>query len=301
MARIIDKARKIFTYEPGQNIQDISNAVQTAMRLKIVADRYTRGFVKADVNGPIDSYEREPHRQGYLNTKQHRRRLGRDTSAGVEVESNGYTNNISAKGNTSYYDNNKATGKKDVVTIVDIDHGSGKPEATKRIESLDLQFRPPSINISSESAIATIPTIGRNNPFYNYGGSEDTLSFEISFYAAEENRQDVLYKCRWLESLTKADGYNTSPHRIKLVWGTEGRLFFNQTWILVSAPYTLSHFIDKGYNKNKETGDLEVQAYGLLPTVARQQLTFKKITTKNNTYEDILDTKNIVYNPLTTG
>ena len=296
MARIIEKARKLFTYEPNQTVQDLSNMAQTAMRLKIIADRYTRGFVKSDPDGPPSSYEREPFRQGYLNTKAHRRRLGRDTSAGIEVYPEGYTNNLSANGNTSVYSEKQDVNKKDVITIVDIDHGSGNPNTTKRIESLDLQFRPPSINLSTESSIAAVPTLGRNNPFYNYGGSEDTLSFEISFYAAEQNRQDVLYKCRWLESLTKADGYKTSPHRIKLVWGKEGRLFFNQTWILVSAPYTLSHFIDKGYNRDTN-GDLTIQAYGLLPTVAKQQLTFKKLVTKNNTYEDILDTTNIIYNP----
>lgn len=293
MARIIKKVREVFTYEPNQTVQDISNMAQTAMRLKIIADRYTRGFVKADVDGPPNGYEREPHRQGYLNTKSHRRRLGRDTSNGVEVDSTGYNYENPVNGDTSA--NAAQAQNKDIITIVDIDYNRDDPESVKRIESLDLQFRPPSINLNPESAIAAVPTMGRNNPFYNYGGSEDTLSFEVSFYAKEENRQDVLYKCRWLESLTKADGYKTSPHRIKIVWGKDGLLFFNQTWILVSAPYVLSNFVDRGYVKNNN--EYQVKPFGLLPTVARQQLTFKKITTKNNTYGDILDTKRIIYNP----
>jgi len=64
-----------------------------------------------------------------------------------------------------------------------------------------------------------IASFGSNNPIYQYTGSEDTLSFVIDWFSSENHREDVIFNCRWIEALTKSDGYNEPPHRVKIIWG----------------------------------------------------------------------------------
>lgn len=134
-----------------------------------------------------------------------------------------------------------------------------------RIQNVPLEF-----DYSPESTFAAINTIGRNNPFYHYTGSEDTLTFDISWYANEASRTDVIRSCRWLESYTKNDGYTDEPHRIKLAFG---ELFTNDLWLITAAPYKLSLFSKPN---------------SMMPTLAYQTLTLKRVVETNRTKEEIL-------------
>src|SRR3972149_8084190 len=79
-------------------------------------------------------------------------------------------------------------------------------------EKMEFQFVPKSLNYEAESNFVSIASIGRNNPFYHYTGSEDSLEFELDYFSAMDNRHDVIKRCRWVEALTKADGEIGSPH-----------------------------------------------------------------------------------------
>lgn len=131
-------------------------------------------------------------------------------------------------------------------------------------EKLRIQTVPLELSVVPESTWATIPSLGRNNPFYNYTGGEDTLEMTLDWYATLESRQDVIDKCRWVESLSKADGYLDEPPRILLIFG---ELFKYTTWIIDKAPYKLSLF-DK--------------SQGMLPRQAYQELSLKKVTDRNS-------------------
>lgn len=137
-------------------------------------------------------------------------------------------------------------------------------------EKLHFQGLPNQIEINPEASWATIKPFGRNNPHYHFTGSEDTITFEVSWYAEEENRQDVIEKCKWLESLTKADGYTAGPHPVALIWGT---MFRSYKFIVFSAPYTMSLF-------SKE--------HGMLPQLATQTITLKRVTEKNLTLSEVI-------------
>lgn len=142
-------------------------------------------------------------------------------------------------------------------------------------ESLEIQFVPQEIQYNPESTWVAIASSGRNNPLYHYTGSEDTLAFEIDWHAQIEDRDDVIAKCRWLESLTKNNGWDEPPHHVELIWGS---LFGVPTseWVVTAAPYKLSNF-------HRPSNMLPIQAY--------QQVTLKRITTTNRDYSEIRATK----------
>lgn len=133
------------------------------------------------------------------------------------------------------------------------------------IERLKIQSIPLKLNVDAQANWAVIPTIGRNNPFYQYTGGEDTVNFTIDWYSTDPLRQDVIYKCRWVESLSRSDGYKNPPPLVLLIWGD---LYKFTTWIVQSAPYELSLF-------DKE--------YGVLPRQAYQRVTLKKVVGFNTT------------------
>lgn len=150
------------------------------------------------------------------------------------------------------------------------------------VVSLVLQNRPTSIKVEQNTTWSTVKSLGMNNPFQIYTGSEDTISFEISWYSTNvRDRSDVINKCKLLESWTKADGYNSSPPFLKLVWG-DSDLFINDLFILSAAPYQLTNFQQAAKHKG------EILNLKLLPNLATQQITLKKVALKNQESTDII-------------
>lgn len=166
--------------------------------------------------------------------------------------------------------------------------------------SLTLQNRPNELKIEPKGTWAAVSSMGRNNPFMMYTGGEDMISFEISWYANDKNhREEVITKCKLLESWTKADGYLAAPPVLQIMWGNSG-LFDNDYFILESAPYTLSHFQDRAWAQldsptldNPSTIRSTVRNLNLYPNCATQTLTFKKVSRTNLTHQDILPTTRI--------
>lgn len=170
--------------------------------------------------------------------------------------------------------------------------------------SIVIQNRPDSLTVEPTSTWATVRSMGRNNPFYYYTGGEDTISFDISWYANDpEHRDEVINKCRLLESWTRADGYSTAPPNLRIQWGASG-LFEDDLFILYSASYKLTHFQnavrfptrlahDK-YGTRVEATPAPVNL-GLYPNYATQTLVFKRVSTKNRTWEDIIPSSKLEY------
>lgn len=163
--------------------------------------------------------------------------------------------------------------------------------------SIVIQNRPNELRVQPDATWAAVNSMGRNNPFYFYTSGEDTLSFEISWYVSDPNHRDeVLNKCRLLESWTRANGYSNSPPTLKIQWGNSG-MFEDDLFILHSAPYVLTHFQNSARSgvythtadgireSNQGMGIVDLK---LLPNYATQTLTFKRVSTRNRTWEDII-------------
>jgi hypothetical protein len=143
--------------------------------------------------------------------------------------------------------------------IIDLDTG----------EKLGLQGIPLKIPYNPESTFASIKPYGRNNPKLHYVGSEDTLTLELSWWATDEDKMDVILKCKWLESMTKSDGFKGRPHYAHLMFGG---MYREAKWVIISAPYEIGLF-----DELKQ----------MRPDHATQQVTMKRVTDTNRTLEEI--------------
>jgi len=147
-----------------------------------------------------------------------------------------------------------------------------------------LDFIPTELDYKVTSSFPAIKLLGRNNPKYHYGGSEDSLSFEIDWY--HFSRDTVINKCRAIEALTKADGYGKRPPIVYIKWGTGNSLFDKHFFIVVSAPYKLSHF-SKNHIAPNEYYRLR-NLGGFYPTYGKQVVTLKRITSHSLTWKEIM-------------
>jgi hypothetical protein len=138
------------------------------------------------------------------------------------------------------------------------------------LEKLFLQTIPVEIEVNAETNWVALAAPGRNNPNYQFSGSEDSLEFDITWYANTEGKDDVLKKCKWLQSLAKNDGYDNPPHPIKFVFGD---LFKSAKWIVFHAPYKLGMF-----DRSK----------GMLPGLATQHVVLKRVTETNMSRTEFL-------------
>lgn len=167
--------------------------------------------------------------------------------------------------------------------------------------TLVLQNRPNDIDINPQSDWSRVKSMGRNNPFMMYTGGEDTISFEISWYAIDQvNRDDVINKCKLLESWSRANGYLASPPTLEILWGSSG-LFDNQLFILESAPYKLSNFQNSErvpkYQIEGNPDTISQRDLKLLPNTATQTLTFVRVSANNRTHEDIIPMEKLKTTP----
>jgi len=169
----------------------------------------------------------------------------------------------------------------DKIRIIDLDFSKGEG---KTYDYIELPTVPSQLSYGMDSKFNALSTVGRNNPYYHYTGSQDTLKFKIDWFSETFHREDVIWACRWLETLTKANG-DSNPHRVHIQWGKDDKLFSDDTWLLTNASYDLSLF-NRNY-RNPENKD-EVISTSLLPTQAYQEVEFKRITQDSRTYKEIM-------------
>lgn len=175
--------------------------------------------------------------------------------------------------------------KGDKIMIVDL--GTESISNSKSYDYIELPFIPYKVSKQPESKFMGVATIGRNLPFYHFTGAEDNLEFEIDWFSDTYDREDVIFNCRWLEALTMPDGYGL-PHRVAIVWGKDDKLFRGETWLLTSAAYELEQFV-RGYREpNPDPTIKKYISTSLLPQQARQTVHFRKVSSMNRTYADVM-------------
>lgn len=282
MARLIPNnklTKALIQAKPNQTTQDIIFIAGKLMRLKILLDRENRGFSKADVNGPKDAFETSGlsiYETGKLEREKLHREAKGDRGQLETVPAEAYTSQVYKKKNSNIV--------KDYIAIIDLDF-SDDDKAIRGYDRIVLPFVPRELSYEPSSKFVGIATMGRNTPFYQFTGSEDTLKFEIDWYALEEKDQDrknVINSCRWVEALSKSNGYKDLPHRVKLLWGQDDLLWQDDIWIVVDAPYTLSEF------KNGYTKDDLYTSIGKMPQQATQSITLKRVMGSNRNTREII-------------
>ena len=165
----------------------------------------------------------------------------------------------------------------DYVAIIDVD-AQGPNQG---YEVIKLPFIPREVEINTESTFASIRPMGSNTARYHYTGAEDKIEFEIDWYSFDSSREDVIRSCRRIESLSKADGYSGSPHKVLIKWGDADVLFAGQYFVVLSATYKLSNF-SKAHMLNGG-----IKRDNLLPTQAFQKVVLGRISSTNLTTKQI--------------
>lgn len=281
MAKYIPKiAGEVLNYVPSSDVEEAVSYGSKAMRAKIILDRYTRGFEKVDRKGPKESYDNGP--------KGGEPRITEKLLTPRE-QVDGYTSEAPRLSRVPDV-------IKDYISIVDIDYDPSRHKDSRYYSYLQLPFVPQTLDYAPQSKFVGIASFGNNNPIYHYTGSEDTLTFVIDWFSERNDREDVIFNCRWVEALTKSDAYDEPPHRVKIVWGglnsivTSGfnfnpeTLFGDSVWVLVDAPYKLSQF-NRGY---MDPQSKQFVSTNMLPQQAVQTVTFKRLTTYNRSSRDII-------------
>lgn len=143
--------------------------------------------------------------------------------------------------------------------------------AIRSLEQIKIDYLPKSISPNRSSDIADLKIIGRNNPVHHYLSGSNTITLDLDFYAKEKNREDVIKKCRMLESWAVNDGFDKKPEQVRI---TLGSIFkFEDLWVIDSIVTDFSNF-DAAYN--------------FLPKQAYVKLSLKLDTPKNRKRRDIL-------------
>jgi hypothetical protein len=268
----------LLTSSPGPVVEEVTNVASKAMRFKVLWDRENRGFQKAEIKGEKGAYIFEPTKS---------------------------TQNKAAIPKTKVISRPEAvktSAMVDRISIIDIDSAPNFKELGGRsnlkarrayYKYITLPFVPSELSYSMSSKFVGIATLGRNNPYYQFTGSEDTLTFEIDWFSNQPDRKDVINNCRWVEALTKADSYDSVPHRIKLVWGADNILWQDDIWIVTAAPYRLKDF-NRGYREKTTSGNIDPRgefiSTSMLPQQAFQTITLKRVTSLNRSTEEIQNT-----------
>lgn len=151
-----------------------------------------------------------------------------------------------------------------------VEEGKMYLTALRSLERLEIQYVPKEIAISRSPIIAGVAVVGRNNPLHHYVGGTTEMTLDLDFHSDEESREDVIRKCKWLESLAYGDGYDAPPETVRLTFGTLFRK--NETWVVKDVKYKLSLFMG---------------SYGMLPKQATVSIQLALDTKKNLKTEDI--------------
>lgn len=136
-------------------------------------------------------------------------------------------------------------------------------------ERLSVEYTPRSIDYTRTANLGKFKVIGRNIPKVQYTGGNTTMKLTLDFVSNGIRKDDVMYKCTWLESLACTDGYDKSQEKIMLVMG---KLFSKKEWVISDVKIKYQNF----HSKND-----------YLPVIAQASLSLQLVADHNIDYSDV--------------
>lgn len=137
----------------------------------------------------------------------------------------------------------------------------------KTLDRLEIQYVPEEVATNRVANHGKLAIIGRNNPVYHYTGGSDSMSLELDFYSEQKDREDVMEKCSWLESLAMNDGDSKKQERILLTFGDLFKV--NKIWLIKRVVCRYRQF-------DAKANYLPVQAYVTLDLVLDPESNLKR-------------------------
>lgn len=143
--------------------------------------------------------------------------------------------------------------------------------ALSSLKKLEIQYVPSELGLNRSASWSGVEILGRNNPIHQYTGGTNSLELELDFYSEQDNREDVIEKCRLLESWAMNDGFSNPPERIRLTFGKVFKA--EEVWII---------------NNVSTTYKLFAKEFGSLPRQANVTLSLVLDTDSNRKVKDVL-------------
>ncbi len=172
------------------------------------------------------------------------------------------------------------------LVIVDPEWGFNNTDEAGRtaLSELFLDFIPTELVYTPSSTLTPLKIIGRNNAPLHFAGSSDTLEIKVDWYGTLNS--PVIEKCRFVESLCKADGWSSGPPVVQLTWGHQGRMFEDHYFAVTKAPYTMKTFTS-AKTLVRSDGSISNPYYHLWPVHATQNITLKRVSSTQLTHKEI--------------
>lgn len=312
-----------FTAEPVVSTV-LHSELNKLWRAKILIDRATRPAKQGSTKNTLNPYEKVLKKGGAVNLLQP---IYQDNQKRHEPQSPSVSENkankvkketeselkylLSQGANISMISSNAYFAERNKLYTTQIQNARKKFSIgifnTNTGEILKLQTMPKEVDFQGESTWAAIKSMGRNTPMYHFTGAESVIRMNVSWYCNDpKNPKEVVNNCRVLEAWSKSNGYTTAPPILKLFWGSNEAesLFDDQLFILTSATYVLSQWKNYAGNARMDRNTLnkldipvsDLASYdmndpNLYPSVATQELEFKRVSSTNLVYPEIYNIK----------
>jgi len=149
---------------------------------------------------------------------------------------------------------------------------------------LDIFFTPFEVDYQVNSDMKSLGIIGADLETYHYGGSEDTLVFDISWMGLKNSPQgSALEKAQRMVRLTKGEGwFKNSPPVIQLKWGRgDDTPFQNMFFIVEKAPYKPRQFTpNQSSTKDLDGSSLRLGSPHIISNDFHPQYIIQSVTLK---------------------
>jgi len=151
---------------------------------------------------------------------------------------------------------------------------------------LTIRFTPDEIDYSTQSGLKSLGVVGADLQKYHYGGSEDSLSFEIDWFDFKTGSQgSALEQAEKMLALTKGAGWTrNTPPIVFLKWGSGNNTpFSNYKFLVDKASYKPTQFTRYQNRKTDPyTESLGVATRDLVdnafhPLYVKQNVTLKRV------------------------
>lgn len=91
--------------------------------------------------------------------------------------------------------------------------------ALSTLEKLEVQYIPRELTSNRQVNLGEVQVVGRNNPLQHYTGGSNRIRLELEFYSDQRDREDVIAKCRLLESWAMNDGNVAPQEKLRVTFG----------------------------------------------------------------------------------
>lgn len=146
---------------------------------------------------------------------------------------------------------------------------------------LYMKFTPQEVEYSNQPGIKSLGVIGSDLQSYHYGGSEDSLTFEVTWFDFKaDNPESALDKALKMVALSKGQGWaRNTPPVIMLKWGSGPSTPFKDfKFVVEKAPFKPEQFTKyRSYSVGQNGLTPQLSDNSFQPLMVKQMIFLKRV------------------------